>query len=241
MPRICRFRTCTLETGVRLKVQERTKSVRTRRRSASRILIKNHLCYTAESDIGLIDLYQFVKSVFMTKEELTRIIPEFNEIQDRTLREKTLQVWIDAMNENNWDIASLQRMPFTLLVEKVSTGFVSHVRTVCRMCLAMLDVLKDAYGDRLEVSRDNLIAGALLADVGKLHEYSKEGDRFVFSKSSKYLRHPFVGVALASKQDIPEDILHIIAVHSKEAAGFKRSPEAIIFHHADFTEFELVQ
>ena len=176
-----------------------------------------------------------------TKEELIRIIPEFNEIQDKTLRDKTLQVWIDAMKDNDWDITTLQKMPFTLLVEKVSTSLISHVRTVCRMCIAMLDVLKDSYGDRLELSCDKLIAGALLADVGKLHEYSKEGDRFVFSKSSKHLRHPFVGVALASKQNIPEDILHIIAVHSKEAAGFKRSPEAIIFHHADFTEFELIQ
>lgn len=204
-------------------------------------MVKERSRLINESDIDLIGVYLVVESVFKTKEELTKIIPEFNEIQDRTLREKTLQVWIDAMKENNWDIASLQRMPFTLLVEKVSTSFVSHVRTVCRMCIAMLDVLKDAYGDRIELSRDKLIAGALLADVGKLHEYSKEGDRFIFSKSSKYLRHPFVGVALASKQEIPEDVLHIIAVHSKEAAGFKRSPEAIIFHHADFTEFELVQ
>ena len=204
-------------------------------------MVKERGRLVSESEIDLIGFYLVVESVSKTKEELTKIIPEFNEIQDRTLREKTLQVWIDAMEENNWDVASLQKMPFTLLVEKVSTSFVSHVRTVCRMCIAMLDVLKDAYGDRIELSRDKLIAGALLADVGKLHEYSKEGDRFIFSKSSKYLRHPFVGVALASKQGIPEDVLHIIAVHSKEAAGFKRSPEAIIFHHADFTEFELVQ
>lgn len=226
---------------VKLTFRERIHNVRNRRRHASRTLIKNRLYQIAESKSDLIGLCRLVKSVSKTKEELTRIIPEFNEIQEKALREKTLQVWLDAMKENNWDIASLQRMPFTLLVEKVSTSFVSHVRTVCRMCIAMFDVLKDAYGDRIELSRDTLIAGALLADVGKLHEYSKDGDRFIFSKSSKFLRHPFVGVALASKQDIPEDVLHIIAVHSKEAAGFKRSPEAIIFHHADFTEFELVQ
>jgi hypothetical protein len=33
----------------------------------------------------------------------------------------------------------------------------------------------------------------------------------------------------------------VIAVHSKEGDHFKRSAEAIIFHHADFTDFELVQ
>jgi hypothetical protein len=35
--------------------------------------------------------------------------------------------------------------------------------------------------------------------------------------------------------------MHIIAVHSKEGSGEKRSPEAIIFHHVDFIDFDLVK
>jgi len=35
--------------------------------------------------------------------------------------------------------------------------------------------------------------------------------------------------------------MHVIAVHSKEGVGEKRSPEAIIFHHVDFIDFELVK
>ena len=61
------------------------------------------------------------------------------------------------------------------------------------------------------------------------------------SDYGRFLRHPFIGVGLGFKYKLPEEVLHIIAVHSKEGDGEKRSAEAIIFHHADFIDFELVQ
>ncbi|MCD4692787.1 MAG: hypothetical protein K8R79_07730, partial [Calditrichales bacterium] len=81
-----------------------------------------------------------------------------------------------------------------------------------------------------------------LADVGKLFEYDKQPDGTI-SKSDygKHIRHPFSGVGLAFKHDLPSEVMHVIAVHSKEGAGEKRSPEAIIFHHVDFIDFELVK
>ncbi|MCH8300653.1 MAG: hypothetical protein IIC39_08960, partial [Candidatus Marinimicrobia bacterium] len=56
----------------------------------------------------------------------------------------------------------------------------------------------------------------------------------------KYLRHPFSGVGLSFRHDLPDEVMHIIAVHSKEGEGFQRTAEAIIFHHADFTDFEII-
>jgi hypothetical protein len=35
--------------------------------------------------------------------------------------------------------------------------------------------------------------------------------------------------------------MHIIATHSWEGDRFQRRPEAIIFHHADFTDFDLTK
>jgi hypothetical protein len=55
------------------------------------------------------------------------------------------------------------------------------------------------------------------------------------------LRHPFSGVALAFKHEIPYEVMHIIAVHSKEGDFVRRSPEAIIYHHAEFADFELAR
>ena len=104
----------------------------------------------------------------------------------------------------------------------------------------MENVLNDMYGDRVKLNHDHLVAGALLADVGKIYEYDDVDGEFVKSEHGKYLRHPFSGVGLSFRHDLPDEVMHIIAVHSKEGAGFQRTAEAIIFHHADFTDFEII-
>jgi hypothetical protein len=136
-------------------------------------------------------------------------------------------------------VADLAEMPFTLLAEGVQVSFAEHVSTVARLCLAMDGVLRQAYGERFRGSRDTLLAGALLADVGKLIEFKRDGDRYQWADMYQYLRHPFTGVALAYKHGVPEAVLHVIATHSWEGDKFKRRPESIIFHHADFTDFDL--
>ncbi|NIV94098.1 HD domain-containing protein [candidate division KSB1 bacterium] len=178
----------------------------------------------------------------MNRETLTKIIPEFNLIQDTQLRENCIAVWEEAANYRNWTEDELLSIPFTLLAENVKITYLEHVRTVCQMCVACDKVLTEAYGDRkTPVNRDYLVAGALLADVGKLYEYDKKDGKVVKSKHGEYLRHPFSGVGLCFKYHIPEEVMHIVAVHSREGDHFKRSPEAIILHHADFIDFDLVK
>ena len=174
--------------------------------------------------------------------KLTEIIPEFNKINDEILRKNTIAVWEEAMEYRKWTVEELLSIPFTLLAENVKIMFLEHVRTVCKMCIACDQVLTEAYVDRkTPVNRDFLIAGALLADVGKLFEYDKKNGKIIKSKHGNFLRHPFTSVGLCFKHDIPEEVMHIAAVHSKEGEGFVRSSEAIIFHHADFIDFELVK
>jgi hypothetical protein len=178
----------------------------------------------------------------MNTESMVAMIPEFNLIKDNKLRENSIKVWIAAMQYRNWTADTLAKIPFTLLAENVQITFLEHVRTVCRMCVACDDVLTDAYGERkTAVNRDYLVAGALLADVGKLFEYEIVDEKSQKSKHGRYLRHPFTGVGLCFRYDIPEEVMHMVAVHSKEGDHFGRSPEAIILHHADFIDFDLVK
>ena len=178
----------------------------------------------------------------LSEEELVELLPEFNEIRDTDLRSKALAVWEEGITLGGWTVEALAEIPFTLLAEDVDVTFIEHVRTVCRMCLAMEQVLVEAYGERAQIDHDTLVAGALLADVGKLIEYRREADgKTVFADMYRYLRHPFTGVALAYKHGIPESVLHVIATHSWEGDKFKRRPESIIFHHADFTDFHLAK
>jgi hypothetical protein len=177
------------------------------------------------------------------KDKVLELLPEINEIQDAELREKVIACWAEAMEYRNWQVEELKTIPFTLLAENVNIMFIEHVRTCTKMAIAVDTVLENAYGSRkTPVNRDYLIAGSLLADVGKLFEFDKKSDGSIFkSEFGKHVRHPFSGVGLAFKYNVPSEVLHVIAVHSKEGAGEKRSPEAIIFHHVDFIDFDLIR
>lgn len=176
------------------------------------------------------------------KELVLRLLPEIKEIKDGNLQKKVIACWEEAIAFRGWTEELLRSIPFTLLAENVQITFIDHVRAVCKMCIALDEVLDDVHGPRkTPVNRDYLIAGALLADVGKLMEFEIVGGQPVKSDYGKHIRHPFSGVGLAFKHDIPSEIMHIIATHSKEGTGEKRSPESIIFHHADFVDFELVR
>lgn len=175
------------------------------------------------------------------REILLEAIPEFDLIKDEDLREKSINVWEDALEEGDWNWETVLKMPFSVHVENCNITFIEHVRTVCKMCIAVHDVLKEAYDDRTQIDKDNLIAGALLADVGKLIEY-QENENGEITKAGRgdHLRHPFIGVAMAHKRGIPPEVQHIIATHSKEGEMMQRSNESVIFHHADFIDFDLV-
>jgi len=172
------------------------------------------------------------------REKLVSAFPEFDLIEDERLREGTIKVYKDVLDRYGWTVEDLDRIPFTLLIPDIDITYARHVRGVTRTCHGMANAMLNIYGKRIAVNLDILIAGALLHDIGKLAEFTEENGRFVKSASGHLLRHPFSGVALCAKHNIPEEVLHIIAVHSKEGEGFKRTPEAIILHHADFTNFE---
>lgn len=176
------------------------------------------------------------------KDLVLRLLPEIKGIKDVDLQTKVIACWEEAIAFRGWTEELLRGIPFTLLAENVQITFIDHVRAVCKMCIALDEVLDDIHGPRkTPVNRDYLIAGALLADVGKLMEFEIIDGQPVKSDYGKHIRHPFSGVGLAFKHDIPSEIMHIIATHSKEGTGEKRSPESIIFHHADFVDFELVK
>ncbi len=173
---------------------------------------------------------------------IVRLLPEIDEIGDRSLRQKVIACWIEAIEFRGWTEELLRSMPFTLLADNVRITFIDHVRAVCRMCIACDKVLDEIHGEKkTPVNRDYLISGALLADVGKLLEFEIVGGKPVKSDYGKHIRHPFSGAGLAFKHDVPSEVMHVIATHSKEGAGETRLPESIIFHHADFIDFELVK
>jgi putative nucleotidyltransferase with HDIG domain len=173
----------------------------------------------------------------MTK-KLLSLMPEFQMIKDKNLREKTLEIWHRAMERGKWSVEDLEEMPFTLLIKNTSINIIQHTRAVTLCSIRIADVLLEKYRKGIPINRDILLSGALLHDVGKLFEYKRENAEFVKSREGELLRHPISGAAFASQFDLPSEVLHIIATHSKEGDGARKTVEAVIVNHADFINFE---
>ncbi len=165
--------------------------------------------------------------------------PELKWIQDRDLREKTARTWELALQKSVLNADDLQKIPFTLLAgPDLKVSFMDHKRAVVHIARECGLKFNEFFKDELPVNMDVLIAGAILADVGKLLEYELDNNgNCVQGKYGEYVRHPFSGVSLAEQCDIPPEVCHIIAAHAGEGDLIKRSTEAYIVHHADFMSF----
>jgi putative nucleotidyltransferase with HDIG domain len=172
------------------------------------------------------------------REAVDRLWPEIGWIEDSVLREQVTQTWIKALERSPLDPDDLLEIPFTLLIPDCPTTFMEHKRCVVHIARPSALAMKDLMGNALDIDLDVVIAGAILADVGKLLEYEKVDGEAVQSDRGKRLRHPFTGVALAMECGVPDEVCHIIATHAAEGDLVKRTTEAFIVHHADFMAFE---
>jgi putative nucleotidyltransferase with HDIG domain len=178
--------------------------------------------------------------------EIAKLFPSLLKIKQKSLREKVAAVWSESITTGcggkGWTFAELRAVKFTLLAGEIDMKFVEHLNSCARQCIAIADVLKKSFRCSIPINRDHLIAGSLLADVGKPLEYDKDASgKVVQGKFGQQLRHPFSGVALAYKHGIPAEVMHMVATHSHEGDKVERSVESIIFHHADFVDFDIAK
>ena len=171
--------------------------------------------------------------------EILELWPELEWIEDKDLREKTARTWELALERSVLTAEDLKRIPFTLLCgPDLKVTFMDHKRSVVHIARDAGEKVNAMYHGELPVDMDVLIAGAILADVGKLVEYVlDENGKTVQGSYGKYLRHPFSGVSLAEQCGVPPEVCHIIAAHAGEGDKVKRSTEAYIVHHIDFMTF----
>ncbi|MEA2069693.1 MAG: HD domain-containing protein [Asgard group archaeon] len=172
------------------------------------------------------------------REEVKNIWPEIEWIKDETLKENVYKTWEQALEKSVLSAKDLEEIPFTLLIKDCKVTFMEHKRAVVHIAVEAAKVMEEFFGKKLPINRDYLIAGAILIDVGKLVEYVMEEGKAVVGKTGKLLRHPFTGVSLARNNNIPDEVCHMIATHSKEGDLGKRTIEGIIVHHADFISYE---
>src|SRR6195256_936503 len=178
--------------------------------------------------------------------EIAELFPSLMKIKDSSLREKVAAVWNEAITTGcggkGRTFHGLRAVKFPLLAGDIDMRFVEHLNSCALQCIAIADVLESSFRCDIPVQRDFLIAGSLRADVGKPLEFDKDASgKVIQGKFGQQVRHPFSGVALAYKHRLPGEVMHIIATHSHEGDKMERSIESIIFHHADFVDFDIAK
>lgn len=125
-------------------------------------------------------------------------------------------------------------------------GLLEHTLSVTKLCGAMAQ----HYG--AIVDRDLLVTGALLHDVGKVHEIAVEAG-FPYTTPGKLLGHILLGLEMVHEAgrrlNVPDDRLrlveHLIAAHQGrfewQSPREPRTLEALILHHADDTDAKVQQ
>lgn len=171
------------------------------------------------------------------RDEIRKLWPEADWIADPALKDKVLATWEKAFEWSPLEPRDLHEIPFTLLVPDCPITFMEHKRCVVHIARRAAEAMREHLGKALPIDMDTVIAGAILADVGKLLEYEKVDGKARQSPRGEALRHPFTGVAIAMMCGVPDAVCHIVATHAGEGDLVKRSTEAYIVHHADFMSF----
>lgn len=163
------------------------------------------------------------------------------QVQDASLREKTVAAWVDACAAGGWSsVQEVERMPFSLLADTKGIGFVEHTRAVTAGAIGLARAQLDHTRNLpYAIDLDYVIVGGLLHDVGKLLEIEGDGKGgYRKSRSGACLRHPISGTVVAARAGLPEDVLNIIACHSEEGHGRPQRVETVLVHQADFATFD---
>ncbi|HZQ71121.1 MAG TPA: hypothetical protein VFA68_21530 [Terriglobales bacterium] len=105
------------------------------------------------------------------REAVARLWPEIQWIENATLREQVTQTWVKALERSPLKPDDLNQIPFTLLIPGCPITFMEHKRCVVHIARDSARAMNEFMGRALPINTDTVVAGAILADVGKLLEY----------------------------------------------------------------------
>ncbi|MCK4496037.1 MAG: HD domain-containing protein [Candidatus Aminicenantes bacterium] len=175
------------------------------------------------------------------KEKINKLFSQqLEKIKDPDLREKVVEIWVNAAKKAGWQPHELEKIPFTLLTQTKGINLIEHTIAVTEGALGLANAIKENYKEMpFEINFDWLIAGGLLHDVGKLLEIEKtEEGKYQKSYQGKCARHPISGAILVAQAGLPKEIINIVACHAKEGEGRPKRVETVLIHQADFAVFD---
>ena len=173
---------------------------------------------------------------------LEDFIPEIKYLNDQELRRKVMATFDEAREIGGWTWEELAELPFTVNIPGVTITLREHMRAVAYMTNQAYQMMQTCYGEKhpeYKWNYDFLIAGALLHDVGKIIEYSKDDNgRPYVNERGKLMHHCISGSCLAAKHGVRDEVVHMIAVHVQDGTKKYRSPEAAVINKIDLLNFD---
>lgn len=108
----------------------------------------------------------------MDTSALNKLFPAFLAIEDPELRRLSMDAMAMAMEKGGWTMENIGQCPVTLNWKDCDVSWVEHVTDVTALCLMEFNALEKYYKRHgVPFSRDVVVAGALLHDIGKLTEF----------------------------------------------------------------------
>jgi 3'-5' exoribonuclease len=173
------------------------------------------------------------------------MLAEMLSIAQEKISDKALSALVVELLEENRE-ALLELPAAKRNHHAMSGGYLEHVLSVTRTCLYLAEKYDNYYTDLVpRLSRDLVVAGAILHDIGKLRELESLPTGAEYTPAGHLIGHILQGrdmvrEAKASAGLDPETQLrleHIIVSHQRlpewGAPKPPMTPEALIVHYAD--------
>ncbi|MAE05350.1 MAG: hypothetical protein CMH76_03345 [Nitrospinae bacterium] len=175
-------------------------------------------------------------------EGIRKIFPEVDQIQDKTLREGVVEIWLELADETAWE--RFEDIPKNLTLEK-HEPLIGHIQGVTRMALALAEVAEKIHG--ITVDGDLLIAACLLHDISKPLESEPDpggqpsGGSILPARKTEFgskIQHGVYGAHKIWEKDLPKamELAHLVITHTRASNTRAASYEASLIFYADWAD-----
>jgi len=176
----------------------------------------------------------------LNKDDVRRLFPEVDEIQDESLREGVIDIWIETAAESSWE--RIEDVPKSLNAERYRR-LVDHVRGVTRLALALAEGCEREQGAKY--NRDYLLAACLLHDASKIVEMDPDpagqptgGPALPAKKSliGTKIQHGAYATHKIFAKNLPLEVAHLVLTHTHASNLRSPSLEAAYLFYADYAD-----
>lgn len=165
----------------------------------------------------------------MCEHAVRTAFPELEAIDDDELRTGVIDAWVTTMAEADVDgLAGVPWFPPTQRELGLDDEYlVDHVRDVTACAVALAETLLERRP--IDLSVDLVVAGALVHDVSKLLEF----DGMDATAVGELLGHPYYGVHVVARANLPVELAHVLLAHTRRTAIEPATIEAAVVRRAD--------